>query len=302
MFARQSGSARADPGQESGRPPALPGAVRRSVTDTVVAQAAVDRQLPIRRPNSRVLLQISGLTKSFGPVQVLRGVNLELSAGQVTALAGDNGAGKSVLIKCIAGTYQPDGGTVRWEGRRVRPSRPAQAAALGIETVYQDLALCNNLTVVENMFLGRERTHRGVLDENSMAIEAQNVLTRLGVTTLTSIQQRVGSLSGGQRQAVAVARAVLWHCKLVIMDEPTAALGVSQTEVVLRLIRRLADEGQAVLVVSHNMNDVFRIADQIAVMYLGEVVAALPADALDRQLVVELMTAGRSGRLPSAHV
>jgi D-xylose transport system permease protein len=214
----------------------------------------------------------------------------------VTALAGDNGAGKSVLIKCVAGIFTPDDGQLFWENTPVRLNSPHEAAALGIETVYQDLALCDNLDIVQNMFLGRERVRRFLLDEESMEITARETLSSLAVTTVRSIRQPVASLSGGQRQSVSIAKSVLWNSKLVIMDEPTAALGVAQTEVVLRLIRQLADRGVAVIVVSHNMNDVFEVADRIAVLHLGRLVEVRPVRELDRQIVVDLMTTGVSER------
>ena len=190
----------------------------------------------------------------------------------MTALLGDNGAGKSVLVKSIAGIHSPDHGEIRWEGRPVRIRTPRDAAALGIETVYQDLALCNNLDIVQNMFLGRERLNHFILDEEQMETAAQETLASLAVTTVRSIRQPVASLSGGQRQSVAIAKSVLWNAKLVIMDEPTAALGVAQTKMVLELVRRLADMGHAALIISHNMNDVFEVADRIAVLYLGRMV------------------------------
>jgi ABC-type sugar transport system ATPase subunit len=246
------------------------------------------------------LLRLSGVSKNFGPVQALTGVDLELRAAEVTALVGDNGAGKSVLIKCIAGIHSPDQGQIFWEGNPVRIRTPRDAAALGIETVYQDLALCNNLDIVQNMFLGRERGHGIVLDEEQMETAAQETLTSLAVTTVRSIRQPVASLSGGQRQSVAIAKAVLWDAKLVIMDEPTAALGVAQTAMVLGLARRLADQGHAALVVTHNMNDVFEVADRIAVLYLGQIAALRPTADLDPQMVVELITTGKSSRLPTS--
>ena len=244
------------------------------------------------------LLRLEGVSKNFGPVQALSDVNIEIPAGQVTALIGDNGAGKSVTIKCIAGIHPPDRGRLVWEGQPVRVRSPREAAALGIETVYQDLALCNNLDIVQNMFLGRERVNGEVfLDEEAMEKAAGETLASLRVTTVRSIRQPVASLSGGQRQSVAIAKAVLWDAKLVIMDEPTAALGVAQTRMVLDLTRRLADQGHAALFVSHNMNDVFEVADRIIVLYLGQVVAQRPASELDRQSVVDLMTTGKSDRL-----
>lgn len=231
-------------------------------------------------------------------MRALTGVDLDVPAGQVTALAGDNGAGKSVLIKCIAGIHAPDSGQIWWDGAPVAIRTPRDSAALGIETVYQDLALCDNLDIVQNMFLGRERVRRRVLDEESMETAAGETLRSLAVTTVRSIRQPVASLSGGQRQSVAIAKAVLWDAKLVIMDEPTAALGVSQTAMVLALVRRLADRGHAVLIVSHNMNDVFEVADRIAVLHLGTMAAVRPTAELDRQIVVDLMTTGVSTRMP----
>ena len=242
------------------------------------------------------LLRLAGIDKNFGPVQALVDVTLEVPAGKVTALAGDNGAGKSVMIKCIAGIYAPDDGQLFWESRPVRLNSPHEAAELGIETVYQDLALCDNLDIVQNMFLGRERLRHFLLDEESMEIAARETLTSLAVTSVRSIRQPVASLSGGQRQSVAIAKSVLWNSKLVIMDEPTAALGVAQTEVVLTLVRQLADRGLAVIVISHNMNDVFRVADRIAVLRLGRLVEVAPIAELDRQIVVDLMTTGVSER------
>ncbi len=242
------------------------------------------------------LLRLRGVTKRFGPVQALTAVDLDIPAGQVTALAGDNGAGKSVLIKCIAGIHAPEDGQISWEGRPVHLRTPRDSAALGIETVYQDLALCDNLDIVQNMFLGRERLRHRVLDEEDMETAARETLSSLRVTTVRSIRQPVASLSGGQRQSVAIAKAVLWDAKLVIMDEPTAALGVTQTAQVLELVRRLADRGHGVLLVSHNLNDVFQVADRVAVLYLGHMVAVRPAAEMDRQIVVDLMTSGASTR------
>ena len=242
------------------------------------------------------LLRMRGIEKRFGAVQALVDADLDVPAGQVTALAGDNGAGKTVLIKCIAGIWAPDAGQILWEGKPVHIHTPKDAAALGIDTVYQDLALCDNLDIVQNMFLGRERTTARVLDEDAMEKAAGDTLAGLSVTTVRSIRQPVASLSGGQRQSVAVAKAVMWNSRLVIMDEPTAALGVAQTRMVLDLIRRLADRGIAVIVISHNLNDVFEVADRLAVLYLGHMVAEGPAGEFDRQAVVELMTTGRSTR------
>jgi ABC-type sugar transport system ATPase subunit len=269
------------------------------MTETLIQVSGVPARCPApdaAGPPEVPLLRIRGVKKKFGPVQALAGVDLDIPAGQVTALVGDNGAGKSVLIKCIAGIHVPDAGEFTWEGQPVRIRTPRDAAALGIETVYQDLALCDNLDIVQNMFLGREKLRHGVLDEDRMELAAKETLHSLGVTTVTSVRQPVGSLSGGQRQAVAIAKAVLWHSKLVIMDEPTAALGVQQTEVVLGLVQRLAERGLGVIVVSHNMNDVFDVADRIAVLYLGRLAGVFTTEELTKETVVDLMTAGHSER------
>jgi ABC-type sugar transport system ATPase subunit len=242
------------------------------------------------------LLSLRGVGKNFGPVRALVDVDLDVPAGAITALIGDNGAGKSVLIKCISGIYAPDHGQILFEGRPVTLKSPRYAAALGIETVHQDLALCDNLDIVQNMFLGRERTRHFALDEESMEKAAGETLGSLRVTTVRSIRQPVASLSGGQRQSVAIAKAVLWNSKLVIMDEPTAALGVAQTEMVLKLVRELATLGLAVLIVSHNMNDVFEVADRVAVLHLGRMVRVATVDEMDTQIAVDLMTTGKSTR------
>ena len=242
------------------------------------------------------LLKVRELDKHFGPVQALYHVNLDLPAGQVTALAGDNGAGKTVLTKCISGIFQPDHGQIYWNGQPVHIRNPKDAANLGIETVYQDLALADNLDIVQNMFLGRERTQNVLLDEDNMERAAKETLASLRVTTVRSIRQPVASLSGGQRQSVAVAKAYMWNSKLVIMDEPTAALGVVQTKMVLDLIRRLRDHGLAVMMISHNLNDVFEVADRVAVMYLGRLVVQHKISSFDRQSVVEYQTTGGLSR------
>ena len=252
--------------------------------------------------DDRVLLEVRGVDKHFGPVQALTDVNLHLPAGQVSALCGDNGAGKSVLTKTIAGIYQADGGQILWQGEPVHIRNPRDAAHLGIETVYQDLALADNLDIVQNMFLGRERLNRRLLDEDGMERAAKDTLAGLRVTTVRSIRQPVASLSGGQRQSVAVAKAVMWNSKLVMLDEPTAALGVVQTKMVLELVRRLRDHGLAVMVISHNLNDVFEVADRIAVLYLGRMVAEDRASAFDRQSVVEFMTFGGPQKAAAAAV
>jgi ABC-type sugar transport system ATPase subunit len=242
------------------------------------------------------LLKVRGLEKHFGAVQALYAVDLDLPAGNVTALCGDNGAGKSVFTKCISGVYQPDHGEIFWEGHPVHIRSTRDASRLGMETVYQDLALCDNLDIVQNMFLGRERLRRRLLDEDEMERQAAKTLASLRVTTVRSIRQPVASLSGGQRQSVAVAKAVMWNSKLVIMDEPTAALGVNQTKQVLDLVKRLRDRGLAVMVISHNLNDVFEVADRIGVLHLGRMVIQDKASAFDRQSLVEYMTTGSLSR------
>ena len=248
------------------------------------------------------LLRLRGVNKSFGPVHVLQSVDLDVTAGRVTALVGDNGAGKSTLIKGIAGIHQFDSGEYSYDGRPVHVGSPKDSAALGIEVVYQDLALCDNLDVVHNMFLGRELRQAGLLDEDTMETRAKETLAGLSVRTLKSVRTHVASLSGGQRQTVAIARAVLWNSRLVILDEPTAALGVAQTEQVLLLVRRLADRGLAVVLISHNLNDVFQVADDIAVLYLGQMAAQVQRADVSNNQVVELITTGRSGDmgLPSS--
>jgi len=245
------------------------------------------------------LLQLRGIGKNFGPVQALSGIDLDIPAGQVTALVGDNGAGKSTLIKTISGIWEPSHGQIIWQGKQVNFRSPRDATDAGIATVYQDLALCDNLDIVANMLLGHELLRHLLLDEVTMEQMAKKTLSDLRVVTVRNIRQPVGSLSGGQRQSVAVAKAVMQEAKLVIMDEPTAALGVTQTALVLDLIRRLADRGIAVLVVSHNLIDVFQVANRMAVLYLGGLVSVGPASEYDTSSVVELMTTGgleRNGR------
>ena len=239
------------------------------------------------------LLTLRGIQKSFGAVHVLRGVDLDVRPGHVTALVGDNGAGKSTLIKGIAGIHGFDAGDYFFEGQPVAVHNPRDANALGIEVVYQDLALCDNLDIVQNLFLGREQMSSGLLDEITMEQRAAETLAGLSVRTVKSIRQKVASLSGGQRQTVAIARSVLWNSKLVILDEPTAALGVAQTEQVLLLVRRLADRGLGVVLISHNLNDVFQVADDIAVLYLGQMVAQVRRDEVTSGQVVELITTGK---------
>jgi D-xylose transport system ATP-binding protein len=239
------------------------------------------------------ILALRNIFKSFGPVDVLRSVDFSAAAGQVTALVGDNGAGKSTLVKCVSGTYAIDSGDYLFEGRPVTVHSPRDASALGIEIVYQDLALCDNLDIVQNMFLGRERLSGITLDESSMEQAAEETLKSLSVRTVKSVRQRVASLSGGQRQTVAIAKAVLWNSKVVMLDEPTAALGVAQTAQVLSLVRRLADRGLAVVLISHNMNEVLQVADSIAVLYLGQMAAQVSRSDVNQQQLVELITTGQ---------
>jgi ABC-type sugar transport system ATPase subunit len=247
-------------------------------------------------------LSLRGITKHFGPVQALLGVDLDIPKGTVTALCGDNGAGKSVTIKIISGIWEQTSGEVLWEGERVEFHNPREADRLGISTVYQDLALCDNLDIVQNMFLGHETLRRHLLDEISMETYARQTLSDLKVTTVSSVRQLVASLSGGQRQAVAVARAVMRDAKLIIMDEPTAALGVTQTGQVLGLIRTLASRGISVLMVSHNLNDVFSVADRIAVLHLGRMVSAGDISEYDTQSIVSLMTTGERAGASSSRL
>jgi D-xylose transport system ATP-binding protein len=245
------------------------------------------------------LLECRGVSKAFGAVQALYQVDFEVRRGEVMALVGDNGAGKSTLIKSVAGIYPFDEGEVFFEGKRVNIHGPRDSAKLGIEVVYQDLALADNLDVVANMFLGRERVRGGVvLDESSMESSARETLDSLSVTTLRSVRQTVAGLSGGQRQAVAVAKSVMWDSKLVILDEPTAALGVAQTRQVLDLVRRLAERKLGVVIISHNLHDVFEAADRITVLRLGQRVALLQRSETTQQEVVHAITAGTIGHVP----
>ena len=243
------------------------------------------------------IIELVGVKKSFGPVSVLKGIDLRVYPGKVTALVGDNGAGKSTLIKGLAGVQPYDQGEVLIDGVHRDLTTPREASALGIEVVYQDLALCDNLDIVQNMFLGRERVHGITLDESSMEQSAQETLASLSVRTVKSVRQRVSSLSGGQRQTVAIAKAVLWNSRVVLLDEPTAALGVAQTRQVLDLVRRLADQGLGVVLISHNMNDVFEVSDRITPLFLGRVAADLKTSETNNSQIVELITSGRSGSL-----
>jgi D-xylose transport system ATP-binding protein len=243
--------------------------------------------------NETPLLQLRGITKSFGSVQALTEVDFEVRRGEVMALVGDNGAGKSTLIKCVAGAHTPDSGEILFDGKEVSIHGPKDAGKLGIEVVYQDLALCDNLDVVQNMYLGREEHNWfNQLKEPPMETKTAETLTSLAVTTIRSIRQPVATLSGGQRQSVAVARAVMWNSKLVILDEPTAALGVAQTEQVLALVRRLAEQGLAVVLISHNLHDIFETATRITVLRLGRNVGIYEREKTTQQEVVHAITAG----------
>lgn len=243
------------------------------------------------------ILELRGVNKSFGVVHVLHDVDFAVYPGEVTALVGDNGAGKSTLVKAVAGIHPIDTGTYLFDGAPVTVHGPTDAAGLGVEVVYQDLALCDNLDIVSNMFLGREVIRRGVLDEAAMETLARDALASLSVRTVKSVRQPVSSLSGGQRQTVAIAKSVLWNSKVVLLDEPTAALGVAQTRQVLDLVRRLADQGVGVVLISHNLADVFEVADRICALYLGRVAAEVKSSEVTHGQVVELITAGRSGSL-----
>ena len=297
-----TGGARARPGSALG-PAARPVPLSRSRLATFRAGRNNARALTERRglkvSSNEPILRLRGINKSFGPVSVLKGVDFEARSGEVTALVGDNGAGKSTLVKCIGGTYSIDSGDYLFDGQSIRVNSPKDASAHGIEIVYQDLALCENLDIVQNMFLGRELiTKRSrTLDESTMERMAGEALASLSVRTVKSVRQKVSSLSGGQRQSVAIAKSVLWNSKVVILDEPTAALGVAQTAEVLRLVRDLADKGVAVILISHNMNDVLHVADRIAALYLGQMAAIVDRSAVTQTQIVELITAGRSGDL-----
>jgi D-xylose transport system ATP-binding protein len=239
------------------------------------------------------LLELRGVSKSFGPVQALSKVDFRAFSGEVMALVGDNGAGKSTLIKCIAGIYSADEGEFLFDGEPVSIHGPKDSAALGIEVVYQDLALCDNLDIVPNMYLGRELVDRFLrLDESTMEQRTGDTLKTLSVTTIKSIRQNVASLSGGQRQSVAVAKAVMWNSRLVILDEQTAALGVAQTKQVLDLVKRLGEQGLAVILISHNLHDVFEAAHRITVLRLGRDIGVYEVAKTTQQEIVSAITAG----------
>jgi len=252
------------------------------------------------------LLELEGISKQFGPVQALDRVDFAVSAGEVIGLVGDNGAGKSTLVKAIAGINPPDNGTIRFDGQEVRISKPQDATALGIATVYQDLALCDNLDVVANLFLGREQISPGPgrvsrqLDEVKMEHETADLLSNLAVT-IPSLRSEVGTLSGGQRQQVAVARSLLGDPKVVLLDEPTAALGVPQTRQVLELIRRLRERGLGVVVISHNLVDVFAVADRVFVLRLGRAAGEFKADEATEEHVVGAITGVGEGGERNQH-
>ncbi|MGA2111505.1 MAG: ATP-binding cassette domain-containing protein [Anaerolineales bacterium] len=246
------------------------------------------------------ILEARGISKRFGAVQALEDVDFEVYPGDVVGLVGDNGAGKSTLIKVIAGVYHGDEGRIFFEGREVNVSGPGDATALGIETVYQDLALCDNLDVSANLFLGRERTRSiiphllQVIDETAMEHEAERIVGELHVV-IPSVRSKVATLSGGQRQSAAVSRAVMWNSKVVILDEPTAALGVEQTRQVKDLIRRLRDRGLGVVVISHNLADVFDVCDRIIVLRLGRRVSTFDTHATNAEHVVAAITGAEFG-------
>ena len=250
-------------------------------------------EAPQRGASISPTLELRGVSKSFGVVQALTDVDFEVRAGEVMALVGDNGAGKSTLIKSVAGIHPIDSGEIFFEGREVHISGPKDAAKLGIEIVYQDLALADNLDVVQNMYLGRE-AHDFLqrLNEPVMEQKTLETMRSLAVTTIRSVRQRVASLSGGQRQSVAVARAVMWNSKVVILDEPTAALGVAQTRQVLDLIKRLSEQGLAVVLISHNLVDVFEVADRITVLRLGRNVGVYERAKTTQEEIVEAITFG----------
>jgi D-xylose transport system ATP-binding protein len=236
------------------------------------------------------IIDLRDIRKSFGPVEVLKGVNMQVYPGKVSALGGENGAGKSTMIKGLSGAQPYDSGEIFFEGEPVTLAAPRDASRHGIEVVYQDLALCENLDIVGNMFLGREEIHQGMLNQPEMEKHATATLQSLSVRTMKSVRQKVASLSGGQRQTVAIARAVLQKAKVVILDEPTAALGVAQTEQVLALVRRLADSGVAVVIISHNLADVFKVCDFINVLYLGNMAAQVKRSETNYNDVVAYIT------------
>jgi D-xylose transport system ATP-binding protein len=260
---------------------------------TPLVMTATAESTPTTTASATPALEARGIHKSFGSVDALTDVDFEVRSGEVMALVGDNGAGKSTLIKCIAGIYSIDSGETWFDGEQVSIGGPKDAAKLGIEVVYQDLALCDNLDVVQNMYLGREEHDLiGRLREAPMERRTAETLRSLRVTTISSIRQQVASLSGGQRQSVAIGRAVMWNSRVVILDEPTAALGVAQTQQVLELVKRLSEQGLAVVLISHNLHDIFEVADRITVLRLGRNVAVYDRQETTQQQVVHAITAG----------
>jgi D-xylose transport system ATP-binding protein len=252
------------------------------------------------RGSTEHLLALRGFSKSFGPVRALHEVDFEVDSGEIVALVGDNGAGKSTLVKAIDGVQPPDSGEAYFDGQRVRISTPQAAESLGIATVFQDLALCDNLDVVANLFLGKEEVEGvgvQVLDEVEMEQRANQLLKDLSVTTLGSVRTEVGSLSGGQRQSVAIARTLIGQPKVVLFDEPTAALGVAQTAQVLGLVKRLKEEGIGIVMISHNLEDVFQVADRIIVLRLGERVATFDREKVTPETVVASITGADTAEL-----
>jgi D-xylose transport system ATP-binding protein len=249
-----------------------------------VSTATITRE----RDGTKPVLSLRGITKAFGAVAALTGVDLEVASGQVVALVGDNGAGKSTLVKVLAGVHMPDAGTITFESEEVTIPSPAAAQHLGIATVYQDLALCENLNVVENLFLGHELTPAR-LDEVSMEVRSWELLRELSAK-IPTVRIPVASLSGGQRQTVAIARSLLGDPKLIILDEPTAALGVAQSAEVLNLIERLRDRGHGVIMVSHNMADVMAVADEVCVLRLGRNNGVFKIDEVSQEDIIAAIT------------
>lgn len=242
------------------------------------------------------ILKVDGISKHFGGLTALDNVSLEVHPGEVVALLGDNGAGKSTLIKCVSGVYRPDDGEIFFNGMPMSNASPAQVREMGIETIYQDLALAENLDVGANVFLGREPTKRfmgmiPVTDDDYMRKEAAKVLERLDIH-IPSLRQKLVNLSGGQRQAVAIARAIYWNTKLVIMDEPTAALGVPEQRKVLSLVKNLRAEGIPVIIISHTMSDVMEVADRMLVMLRGRMVGNIPREEATVELLVKYIIGG----------